>query len=140
VDQINRQRALCSMHDVRCRETSEAKMNIHIIDTALVARGRSAFRSCVRQYLGQEDADRERGFGMIPGAIVAAIEMGIVIPREIAKTVARVTRCRDTTVAEVLEALGAPWVEDRLWAYDEADERYYLVGDERGKLISIMTN
>jgi hypothetical protein len=115
-------------------------MNIHIVDSALIARGRQSFRSCVLQYLGNDNPCRESGVGMIPGAIVAAIEMGIVSPEGIAKTVGRVTRCWDTTVGEVLETLEDPRVEGRLWAWCDRSQRYHLVDNTNRKPITIMTN
>lgn len=108
-------------------------MQILTIDAELVARGRAAFSAGTRQYLcGREvpgyakSLRRGGGVAVVPGAIVAAIELGLCTSDEIVPTVARVSRCRKSTVSTILNELATDRVTDQLWAV-KPDGTYRLV-------------
>jgi hypothetical protein len=121
-------------------------MNIYVIDEALVDQGRAAFSKGARQYLcgsavpGYQVAKaRKGGIQIVPGAIVAALELGLRTEEEIVPTVAKISRCWPTTVSAILETLAEDRVADRLWAQNP-DGTYRVTRNAKFKPFTIMAS
>ncbi len=98
-------------------------MEIVTLTPEAVDRGRVAFHLAALQFMCGPNASpystvkqRKGGLPVVPGAIVAAIEMGFTTPFEIVPAVARATRCLESTIVSVLEGLGSDEIPDRLWS------------------------
>ncbi len=99
-------------------------MEIYTLNPSTIAYGEEAFRDCIRQYLGSSYSSRDDGTAVIPGAIAAVIRAGITDECEITRIVARVSRCRETTVSKVLHGLADDQITGRLWARDATGAFY----------------
>lgn len=98
-------------------------MEIITLTRDAVDRGRVAFHLAALQFMCGPNASpystvkrRKGGLPVVPGAIVAAIEMGFTTPFEIVPAVARATRCLESTIVSVLEGLGSDEIPDRIWS------------------------
>lgn len=94
-------------------------MQIHTITPVLIDQGRAVFE------LGKS-CGLAKGFSIVPGAIIAAIENGLVTAPDIERTVSLYSRCRATTVATVLESLSTNVNSHGLWG-QRADGSFHLV-------------
>jgi hypothetical protein len=72
---------------------------------------------------------RATGLGVVPGAILACIEQGIISEDEIVNAVSRASRCRRSTVRSVLAAItgGEP---ERFMCKCDPQGRYQLHDSE----------
>ncbi len=93
-------------------------MPIYTLNPSTVALGEEAFRNGIRQYLGSAYISRHGGAETIPGAIAATIRAGITDDLEIRYIVARVSRCREEKVSDVLHGLADDRIAGRLWTRD----------------------
>lgn len=93
-------------------------MPIYTLNPSTVAHGEEAFRDCIRQYLGSGYQSRHDGTAVIPGAIAATIRAGITDEQEIVRIVARVSRCREAKVSDILNGMADDQIAGRLWARD----------------------
>ena len=59
---------------------------------------------------------RRTGLSVVPGAIIACIEQGMIEENEIVNAVARVSLCRRSTVSDVLFALCGTDPDLNLWS------------------------
>ena len=98
-------------------------MQVLTINQGVVDSGRTAYHLAALQFMCGPNSSvytagkrRLGGLPVVPGAIVAAIEMGFTTSYEIVPAVARATRCWETTIHSVLEELGSDAVPDRLWS------------------------
>ena len=121
-------------------------MQIFTLNQALIDHGRAAFELSSLQFLSGPNAsvnraDRWRGggIGIVPGAIVAAIDRGLTTPEAIVPAIARLSRCRDSTVITLLETLGRDDVPDRLWSLG-ADGSYALTDRAVWQPITVVTS
>lgn len=120
-------------------------MYVFTVTEALINKGKEAFAAGVRQYLGgpnspfyEDELGRDSGVAVVPGAIVAALESGAAHEEEIIPMVTRVSRCRWSTVATILEALSKETIPDRLWAQAE-NGRFELVQNGERNSFSVIT-
>jgi hypothetical protein len=121
-------------------------MQIFTIDQHLIDRGRVAFHLAALQFMCGPNssvytAGRRRlgGLAVVPGAVVAAIEMGLNTTEEIVPAVARATRCWPSTITAVLEGLGKDGVPDRLWA-SNANGTFRLIDHAAITPFTVMTS
>ncbi len=98
-------------------------MNICILNSSLIEKGRQSYRAAILQYLGNSEYGRSGGPEYVPGSVVAIIESGIVDEDELVSVAAKVTRCKKSTVLEILENLSG--TDDLLWSKNRMG-RYYL--------------
>lgn len=105
-------------------------MHIIHLDDKSIAAGKAAFSLYRAAVMCGPSADiydpgmwRDTGIAIIPGAILACIAQGMTTKDEIVSAVARVSRCKRTTVETVLGALTGADPERNLWGL--RDQRYY---------------
>ncbi len=98
-------------------------MHILNLTPAVVASGVAAFNTYLRGSLASpasaahsDAARRATGLPVVVGAIDACIDHGINDRQGIISAVAKVSRCRHSTVAAVLDALSAGAPSDRRWS------------------------
>lgn len=94
---------------------------IPITDTTIAA-GREAFDDYAAAAVCGPDADfhregmaRATGVGVVPGIIYECLDRGCDQRQELVFAAARVSRCRRSTVAAVLDALAGDNPELHLW-------------------------
>jgi hypothetical protein len=100
-------------------------MHIIHLTAATIAAGKSAFNSYRAAVMCGPSAAayvpglrRQTGLVVVPGAILACIEQGMVTEDEILNGVARVSRCSRSTVLSVLIKLSGVDPEVHLWRAD----------------------
>jgi hypothetical protein len=98
-------------------------MQIMTINQTVVDYGRTAYHLAALQFMCGPKSSvylsgrcRRGGLAVVPGAIVAAIEMGFTTSFEIVPAVARATRCWESTIKTILDELGRDDIPDRLWS------------------------
>ena len=105
---------------------------IHLTD-ATVESGKSAFNSYRAAVICGPSANayvpglrRQTGLAVVPGAICACIEQGMITEDEIVNGVARLSRCRRSTVLSVLVELSGDDPQRHLWRVDRAGKFHTL--------------
>jgi hypothetical protein len=103
-------------------------MQIIPLNQEALDEGRAAFRGylaaqlCGRYSMVYEDGlARATGPRILPGAICACIEQGIMTEAEIVHAVARVSRCWHSTVDLVLNELTGADPEVHLWGIEDGN-------------------
>ncbi len=77
---------------------------------------------------------RQTGLTIVPGAIVACIKNGMMTEDEIVNAVARLSRCKRSTVQKVLVGLSGEDPEHYLWCCDQRGD-FRLIAHGRAKLM-----
>jgi hypothetical protein len=105
---------------------------IHLTD-ATIAAGKSAFNSYRAAVMCGPSAAayvpglrRQTGLAVMPGAILACIEQGMITEDEILNGVARLSRCRRSMVLSVLIGLRGGDPEVHLWRADRTGNYHVL--------------
>lgn len=113
---------------------------IHLDGEALKA-GRSAFNDYMAAMVCGPSSDiyycgtsRDTGLNVIPGAIAACIEQGLIGEDAIVRAVARVSRCTRSTVLEVLYALCGTHQGRHLWSQDSSGD-FHTVPDSLANVL-----
>lgn len=108
-------------------------MHIIYLTAATIAAGKSAFNSYRAAVMCGPSAAayipglrRQTGLVVVPGAILACIEQGMVTEDEILNGVARLSRCRRSTVLSVLIQLSGGDPDIHLWRADRAGNYHAL--------------
>jgi len=79
---------------------------------------------------------RQTGLDVVPGAIAACIEQGMVGDYEILHAVARVSRCTLFTVARVLHVLCGTDPDRHFWSKDRRGNYQTLSGSRANVLLA----
>lgn len=118
-------------------------MNIIHLDTETLKEGKSAFNDYMAAVVCGPSAKiywdgmtRGTGLEVVPGAIVACIERGLVGEDEIVNAAARVSRCTRSTVLYVLYALCGTDPERDLWSINSRGNFQVLSGSRANVLLA----
>lgn len=106
-------------------------MQVMLFNQETITAGRQSFTAGMYEAAVRTRRERcvarSKGVQAVPGAIVAALEMGLTFANNIVPAVSRVTGCRRSTVRTVLETLGGESFADRLWKPSDKAGYYRLL-------------
>ncbi len=118
-------------------------MNIIHLDTETLKAGKSAFNEYMAAVVCGPSAKiyydgmiRATGLEVVPGAILACMEQGLVGEDEIVNAAARVSRCTRSTVLSVLYTLCGTDAGRHLWSTDWKGNFQPLSGSQANVLLA----